>query len=379
MGGASAQSTSLVIAPDAPASVTLANGGGVGGAYVNATNEASLTFDVALPSTSLASDTVTLALTDGSTTVTATAAGIAGGGTRVFTGIDVSGLADGSITVSAVAVSDYGDSSSSTSITYTKDTVAPTLATLLMQDANTNGRVDRALAGFSEALAAYSAGSGPWTLAGVPSGGSLGSVAVAGSSATLTISEGAGPLDTAVGSFTIALASSPAGVRDPAGNQAAFAATTPTDGAKPVPVSVTSANNGATAGLIEAGDTFTVTFSETIATAVGPSAPITETDPSGAGSDRLTIAGLTAAAGVVTGSNAYILTDNTSASFSSSTISKSGALVTATVAGTCSGTCAVNITAGIGALVFTPDPAVQDAAGNTAAGSFTTAATFRLF
>jgi hypothetical protein len=39
----------------------------------------------------------------------------------------------------------------------------------------------------------------------------------------------------------------------------------------------------------------------------------------------------------------------------------------------------VNITAGIGALVLTPDPTLADAAGNTAAGSFTTAATFRLF
>jgi hypothetical protein len=138
-------------------------------------------------------------------------------------------------------------------------------------------------------------------------------------------------------------------------------------------------NNGLTAGLIEAGDTFVVTFSEPIATAVGPAATITETDPSVAGNDRLTIAGLTAAAGVVTGSNLYILTDNTSASFSSSTISKSGAVITATVAGVCSGTCGVNITAAIGAPVFTPDPALQDAAGNAAAGSLTTLATFRLF
>ncbi len=314
-----------------------------------------------LAAVATAGATATLSLAEG-----AGAANTAVGGFRV------------TLAASAGGIRDPAGNQSSFGSTAPTDQAAPVLVSLLMQDANTNGRVDRALAGFSEALAAYSAGSGPWTLAGVPSGGSLGSVAVAGSSATLT-SEGAGPLDTAVGSFTIALASSPAGVRDPAGNQAAFAATTPTDGAKPVPVSVTSANNGATAGLIEAGDTFTVTFSETIATAVGPSAPITETDPSGAGSDRLTIAGLTPAAGVVTGSNAYILTDNTSASFSSSTISKSGALVTATVAGTCSGTCAVNITAGIGALVFTPDPAVQDAAGNTAAGSFTTAATFRLF
>jgi hypothetical protein len=360
VGSASAQSASLVIAPDAPISLALTNGGGTGNAYINATNEASLTFDVMLPSTSLASDAVTLSLTGGSTTVTATAAGITGGGTRTFTAIDASGLADGSIAVSSSAASSYGDSSSSTSITPTKDTVAPTLLTLTMQDNNTNGKVDRALATFSEALSAYSAGTTPWTLTNVPSGGSLSSVTRSGATATLTISEGAG-------------------IRDAAGNQSSFTATTPNDNAKPVPVSVTSANNGLTAGLMEVGDTFLVTFSEPIATPVGPSTTITETDPSGAGNDRLTIGGLTAVAGLATGSNAYILTDNTSASFSSSTISTSGAIITATVAGTCSGTCGVNITAGIGALVFTPDPTLQDAAGNAAAGSLTTPGTFRLF
>jgi hypothetical protein len=253
------------------------------------------------------------------------------------------------------------------------------LTNLLMQDTNTNGKVDRVVATFSEALAAYSAGTTPWTLANTPSNGNLASLTTSGANATLTITEGAAAPDTAVATFTIALTTNPTGIRDAAGNQSSFAPTTPTDNAKPVPVGVTSANNGLTAGLMEVGDTFVVTFSEAIATAIGPSATITETDPSGAGNDRLTIAGLTAAAGVVIGSNAYIVTDNTSASFSSSTISKSGAVITATVAGACAGSCGVNITAGMGALDFTPDPALQDTTGNAAAGSFTTAATFRLF
>ncbi len=111
----------------------------------------------------------------------------------------------------------------------------------------------------------------------------------------------------------------------------------------------------------EAGDTFAVTFSEAIASPVGPGGAITQTDPIGAGNDRLTIAGLTAVAGLATGSNLYILADNTSATFSSSTVNATGAVVTATVAGACSGTCGANIAAGVGALVFTPDPALQDA------------------
>ena len=197
--------------------------------------------------------------------------------------------------------------------------------------------------------------------------------------ATLTITEGAGAPDTAVGAFTVALATNATGIRDAAGNLSSFAATSPSDGAKPVPVSVTSVNNGIVAGVMEAGDTVTVTFSETIATAAGPGTTITETDPTGSGNDRLTVGGLTAVGGVATGSNVYVVTDNTSASFASSTLSKVGAAVTATVAGACSGTCAANLAAGIGALVFTPDSSLADAAGNTATGSVTTAATFRLF
>jgi hypothetical protein len=253
------------------------------------------------------------------------------------------------------------------------------LVSLVMQDVNTNGKVDRVLATFSETLAAYSAGTAPWTLANVPSGGSLTSVSVSAAVATLTIAEGAGAPDTAVGSFTVALSTSATGIRDAAGNLSSFAATSPTDGARPVPIAVTSTNNGLTAGLMEAGDILQVTFSETLAALGSAATTVTESDPTGGGSDRLTVTGLTAVAGVSTGSNLYVVTDNTSASFASSAIGLAGATVTATVSGSCTGTCGANLGAGIGALVFTPDPTLQDSAGNTAAGSLTTAAAFRLF
>ena len=108
-----------------------------------------------------------------------------------------------------------------------------------MQDTNANGKVDRVVAGFSETLAAYTAGTAPWTLANIPSGGTLASVAVATTTATLTITEGAGAPDTAVGAFTIALTTNATGIRDTAGNQSSFAATAPTDSAKPVLVAGT--------------------------------------------------------------------------------------------------------------------------------------------
>ena len=119
------------------------------------------------------------------------------------------------------------------------DLATPVLVSLVMQDTNANGKVDRAVAIFSEALAAYTAATAPWTLANAPSGGSLASVAVATSNATLTITEGAGAPDTAVGAFTIALTTNPTGIRDAAGNQSSFAATAPTDSAKPVLVAGT--------------------------------------------------------------------------------------------------------------------------------------------
>ena len=124
-----------------------------------------------------------------------------------------------------------------------------------MHDTNANGKVDRVLATFSETLAAYTAGT--------PRGRSQTSPREARSppspsrhAATLTITEGAGAPDTAVGSFTVALATNATGIRDAAGNLSSFAATAPSDGARPVPVSVSSANNGLMAGLMEAGDMF---------------------------------------------------------------------------------------------------------------------------
>ena len=283
------------------------------------------------------------------------------------------------LAASATGIRDAAANQASFASTAPVDQATPVLVSLVMQDVNVNGKVDRVLATFSEALAAYSAGTAPWTLANVPSGGSLSSVSVSGTLATLTIAEGAGAPDTAVGSFTLALASAATGIRDAAGNLSAFAATSPADGARPVPIGVGSTNNGVTAGLMEAGDILQVTFSEQLAALGSAVTAITESDPTGSGSDRLTVTGLTAVAGVSTGSNLYITTDNTTASFASSAIGLAGAVMSATVSGGCTGTCGVNLGIGVGALVFTPDPTLRDGAGNTAAGSFTTAATFRLF
>jgi Bacterial Ig-like domain (group 3) len=145
----------------------------------------------------------------------------------------------------------------------TVDNTAPTLTALQMFDTDTNGRVNRVTATFSETLYTYSAGTAPWTLANAPGGASntLASVSVATTVATLTLNEGI--VNTAAGLFTVALAQDANGVRDAAGNLSLFAATAVSDRAAPVPVDVVM-TNVRTAGRVRRDDTFTVTYSEVL-------------------------------------------------------------------------------------------------------------------
>lgn len=176
------------------------------------------------------------------------------------------------------------------------DTTAPTLSTLEMFDTNANGRVDQVKATFSETLAASTLTTPPWTLASVPSGGSLSSVSVAGAIATLTVNEGAGAANTAVGSFTVALAADPNGIRDAAGNQSSFVPTAPTDKAAPVLSAVTrtpgshddtfgttTEKTGSLTIRVYAGATATGTAQETysVTSFGGPSSPFTWTRTTG--------------------------------------------------------------------------------------------------
>ena len=114
--------------PAAPSGITLANGGGTGNTYIDLGNVTSLNFDVSLPSSSLASDTITLTVTDGSTTIQQTAAATQGAGLVHFLNINGQALADGAISVIATASNTNG-SSSGTSIQPTKDTSTPAAPT----------------------------------------------------------------------------------------------------------------------------------------------------------------------------------------------------------------------------------------------------------
>ncbi len=111
--------------PGAPTTVSLANGGGAGNAYVNAANASSISVSVTLAANSLTTDTVKLTVSNGGNSVTTTHAGTNGAGMITVTGVNVSGLGDGTLTISAGSTDAAGNVGNATSITVTKDTVAP--------------------------------------------------------------------------------------------------------------------------------------------------------------------------------------------------------------------------------------------------------------
>jgi Bacterial Ig-like domain len=127
--------TADATAPGQATSITLANGGGNGGVYVNAANASSISLSVALPAGSLTTDVVQLTATLGGN-VTTTRAGSSGAGTVSFNGINVAGLGDGTLTVTVISTDLAGNVSTVRTATFTKDTVAPGAPTAAYTDIN---------------------------------------------------------------------------------------------------------------------------------------------------------------------------------------------------------------------------------------------------
>jgi hypothetical protein len=110
--------------PGQATSISLANGGGAGGAYINSSNASNVSVNVALPAGSLTTDVVQLTVAHGNT-VTATHAGSAGAGTITFNGLNLSGLGDGGVTFTVISTDLAGNVSTPRTVTITKDTAAP--------------------------------------------------------------------------------------------------------------------------------------------------------------------------------------------------------------------------------------------------------------
>ncbi|HUP71268.1 MAG TPA: HD-GYP domain-containing protein [Acidimicrobiales bacterium] len=273
-----------------------------------------------------------------------------------------------------------GGSTTSTSAPPTTTTVPEGfgLRRLEMSDVDANGRVDTVVATFSEPLAPSSS-TEAWTLTGVPSGGRLRSVTVAGERAFLAVTEGSGARDTAVGDFTVALASSADGIRSQSGEAASFAARAPEDRASPVPVGLSSVSIGPKAGRIEPRDELRVSFSEALAATSFPSmTTVSEIDPDTGGNDLVAIDGVSDGL-LDTGSGGYIVLEERTAIFGGSTVglADDGRTLTVVVGPTCTSCGGRRSSAGV--LTFRPAANLTDGAGNGARGSITTAADFQLF
>jgi hypothetical protein len=152
----SVSATADATAPGQPTSIGLANGGGAGNAYVNSGNASNLSVSVALPGGSLATDTVQLTISNGASSVTATAAGSAGAGTITFSGVSVAGLGDGTLTLSARSTDAAGNVSGTSSSTAPKDTVAPGAPSATYTDNNNAADI---VSGTAEANATVLVGS----------------------------------------------------------------------------------------------------------------------------------------------------------------------------------------------------------------------------
>ena len=140
-GAESNRTAEVVVAPAAPVSVTFANG-----PFVNIANEKSVEVDVLVPETSLASDTVQLAVSDGSNDVTASASPPVDGSTTIHLGLDVGDLVDGPLTFTANSTSSYGDDSTTASRAYSKDTASPAVTVTPSRPADHSGWYNHAVA-----------------------------------------------------------------------------------------------------------------------------------------------------------------------------------------------------------------------------------------
>lgn len=269
------------------------------------------------------------------------------------------------LTADATGIRDpAGNTTASFGATAPADGAAPALVSMSMLDNNTaNGKVDKVTATFTETLVSTTLAS-QWTLANVPSAGTRGTVTTATTIATINVTEGAGTADTGVGSFTLALAADATGIRDAAGNTSSFAATAPSDGAAPRPLSVSDTDGGGGDGKLGVGDTMSVVFSEAMA---GLQATTTVTESKGLSAVSLSVPGFTNG-DLDMGSGAYVTVVLTSITYNAtSALSPNDRTITITV-GSCSGLC-INLSAGNGTMTYVPATNLHDGAGNVVAGT----------
>lgn len=147
------------------------------------------------------------------------------------------------------------------------DTTAPT-AVLAAFDDDHDGRIDRMTADFDEPLGAGCTATA-WTVQhGSTSYTPTVDAPAAGDVITLSLGTQL-PVDTATTALSVSLAPGAGGYCDAAANQAGVVSARPADQARPLLLSVTSANGGSTVGVLQTNDTITFGFSEPMAVPSG--------------------------------------------------------------------------------------------------------------
>lgn len=262
-------------------------------------------------------------------------------------------------------------------------------STILMQDSNRDGFVDRVLVKYDSSTTIDSSCSQGWQLGGsIPSGGTYAGATVDNVAKTVTLgitppSSGGTP-DTSTGTLTVKF--------DPQASckLLSFSQISPFDDARPILMSVqdgTGATDGN--GRMDPGDSLSLTFSEALAPATVPTtANVNETAPS-SGDVTLSIKGttsggtlsgldLTPSTPVDTGAAppSYLASKNLSATYQQATVSLNAAGNVITVklpplATSCTPTLSdcTQLTQGSGSFTFTPSPTLQAASDPNATTS----------
>jgi hypothetical protein len=155
LGNWISSSSSPVSGTTTPAKPTGAVFGGSG--KIGPGNKSNAEIDVTLPTTSSSSDTVHVTVSDGTTTITVPVKpGTNGSGTVAFTGIDLSSLHDGPLTVTAWSTN-AGGSSGNVTASAVKDTVAPTVTLTAPTAGSTTSSLTPTFSGTAGTQAADSA------------------------------------------------------------------------------------------------------------------------------------------------------------------------------------------------------------------------------
>ena len=171
-------------------------------------------------------------------------------------------------------------------------------------------------------------------------------------------------------------------VSDKVGNQATYtsASVAKVDTSGPQVTAIESRQSNASAGngQLEVGDKLILTFNQSLATASVPASVsgATEAKPLLA-NVTLTIPGITKGA-LDTGSGGYVLLPLTTTTFAGTVVLSNNGTAT-TVALTVTSVSGVLPQASKGALVFITATSITDGGANTASGTFTTGANFKLF